>query len=87
MVYALQYGIEITPEPREEVVKKTLLSWMVRLEQDKAKYATLLAQDGMGKDYVESFAMKVFKLADDEDRAGHSTLWVWSHSTIFSSKF
>lgn len=76
MVYALQYGIELTPEPREDAVKKTLISWMVRLEQEKAKHAALLAQDGMGKDYVEAFALRVFKLADDEDRAGHASMYV-----------
>ncbi|KAH3762399.1 vacuolar protein sorting-associated protein VTA1 [Pelomyxa schiedti] len=74
MVYVLQLGIEKTSGARDEASQKTLLSWMVSVEQQKAQLESTLTQEGMGKEYVEQFALNVFQMADEEDRAGNATM-------------
>jgi vacuolar protein sorting-associated protein VTA1 len=72
--YAAQLGIKLRQgQPGDAAVKKYLHILLDQLEADKKKIGTLLDEEAMQKDYVEGFALKVFDIADNEDRAGHIT--------------
>ena len=65
--YAMELGIKLNDNSEE--VKGVLLGLMGQLEKDKA---TLPSYDGKdeAKQFVEGFALEIFKKADDKDRAG-----------------
>lgn len=65
--YAMELGIKLNDN--SDAVKVILLGLMEQLEKDKA---TLPSYDGKdeAKQFVEGFALEVFKKADDKDRAG-----------------
>eukprot|EP01080_Neovahlkampfia_damariscottae_P003499 gene3499-6147_t len=65
--YALELGIGLA---KDEESKKYLISMMDRLENDKK---ALNPNPDEGKAVVEIFALKMFKKADDGDRAGNYT--------------
>lgn len=71
-LYALQQGIPLIKGMRDDTAKKYLLDLMDEVESEKATLSEILDQEGMTKEYVERFALKVFKFADDEDRSGRA---------------
>lgn len=71
-LYALQQGIPLIKGIRDDQAKKYLLDLMDTLEEEKVSLNDILSQEDMNKEYVERFALKVFKFADDEDRSGRA---------------
>ena len=77
--YAIKRGLELkeqAPQSERGAIDKYLGSIMVSLESDHGKLANRLNAPGNQKDFVENFALKVFNLADQEDRAGRASKYV-----------
>ena len=73
--YAAQLGISIiqSQDQADDEATNLLTGLMDQLEQDKEQL-NIEAQEDEAKGVVEVFALKVFKKADDADRAGrHDT--------------
>lgn len=68
--YAVQEGIKMRASNPDEESKKVLLELMDQLEKQKERLADKVEDPEKGEIYVQNFALRVFKMADDEDRAG-----------------
>ncbi len=83
--YAVQQGIELRTKTPSDESKAYLLSLMDRLEQDKT-VADRLLKGADANTYMREFAARIFKRADDDDRAGRAnkeTARAFLHASIF----
>jgi vacuolar protein sorting-associated protein VTA1 len=83
--YSVQQGIELRTKTPSEEAKTYLLSLMDRLEHDKT-VADRLLKGADANTYMREFAARIFKRADDEDRAGRAnkeTARAFLHASIF----
>eukprot|EP01114_Cavostelium_apophysatum_P008280 TRINITY_DN2065_c0_g1_i2.p1 TRINITY_DN2065_c0_g1~~TRINITY_DN2065_c0_g1_i2.p1 ORF type:complete len:368 (-),score=75.81 TRINITY_DN2065_c0_g1_i2:57-1160(-) len=71
--YAVQQGIKLRTANPDNESKKFLISIMDKLEAQKQSLGAKLEEPNMGEPYVQRFALRVFGMADDEDRAGNAT--------------
>jgi vacuolar protein sorting-associated protein VTA1 len=67
--YVVQEGMKLRTNNPDEKMKKFLSSIIDQLEQQKKKLGNKLNEND-NKNYVKNFALKVFQIADDEDRLG-----------------
>eukprot|EP01129_Flabellula_baltica_P009198 TRINITY_DN371_c0_g1_i2.p1 TRINITY_DN371_c0_g1~~TRINITY_DN371_c0_g1_i2.p1 ORF type:complete len:452 (-),score=114.50 TRINITY_DN371_c0_g1_i2:12-1367(-) len=85
--YAVEQGIQLREQhgDQSDDTKRFLLGMMDQLDQEKSKLSAQLNSVDK-KEYILNFAVKVFKIADDEDRAGGTnkmTARNFYHASIF----
>jgi hypothetical protein len=71
--YIVQEGIKLRSQQPNEESKKALLQQMDLLEKQKKQLNAKVDEPGFGENYVKNFALRMFKVADDEDRTGTPT--------------
>jgi len=68
--YAIQEGIKLRTSHTDDGSKKFLIQQMDALEKQKVSLGAKLEDPNNGKSYAEQFSLRVFDVADNEDRAG-----------------
>ena len=74
--YAAQLGISLkAQDPNSRKLLLNLLDALERLKKEIGPNDTIDVEPASAA-YVENFALKVFRMADDEDRAGNATKYM-----------
>jgi vacuolar protein sorting-associated protein VTA1 len=71
--YAAQVGIKL--KAKDNASRTLLLNLLNALERMKSQIgpSDAIAIEAASAAYVENFALRIFRMADDEDREGHAT--------------
>jgi len=70
--YAVQEGIHLRGSHPDEETKRFLIGLMDQLEKTKQQLGNTLDVPDFGEKHVKAFALRVFQMADDQDRAGNA---------------